>query len=510
MTRRDLTKRHLNVFLCHGSEDKGAVRDIYLRLRKDGVMPWLDEVDILPGQDWDSEIRRAVRQSHVILVCLSSSSVRKEGYLQKEIRFALDTADEKPDGTIFIIPVKFDDCELPERLRRWQWVDWRSKGAYTRILRSIQARAHECGLGNLPGKATALAKKAISATAARRRAVDKSRNIDRAHPPTLTKKDDILHNCVVIVGASVRHPPSSTEQLFRQNAQLSDLMYLPHLDCGPNPLTLTDSMVIALSEPERKRLLGEKHLLVIGGPTVNVATRYLNNKSIFPFCFDEQKRSFDDIFDTLKGLKSLRNSHAVEHFYEMLKRPASEVELDSYPFIGRDMGEIRDDVEKFRGKYGLDNDVVYDDIFDWLTHVHGFFDPLSVRVVQPSYQKPNLGVISLGKNPWADESNYVCITVAGFNPFGTVGALRALVYSAFNDHPCGGILNVALPKDSREFMRFTDAEFVWITDPYSVIALKAGLEKIRKDNRKNRPTYKAFHGNEHYFNEYSEFVQSFT
>jgi hypothetical protein len=152
MSGRNSPAKNLIVFLCHGSEDKAAVREIYARLRQDGVRPWLDEEEILPGQDWDAEILRAVRRSHAILVCLSSGSVRKEGYLQKELRLALDAADEKPDGTIFIIPVKFDDCELPERLRHWQWVDWRDDDAYARILRSLRARADECGVENLPGE----------------------------------------------------------------------------------------------------------------------------------------------------------------------------------------------------------------------------------------------------------------------------------------------------------------------------------------------------------------------
>ena len=39
------------VFLCHSSADKEAVRKFYQRLRRDGFKPWLDEEDILPGQD---------------------------------------------------------------------------------------------------------------------------------------------------------------------------------------------------------------------------------------------------------------------------------------------------------------------------------------------------------------------------------------------------------------------------------------------------------------------------
>src|SRR5689334_15402111 len=139
-----MSNRYLHVFLSYGSEDRSAVRDIYSRLREDGVKPWFDQEELLPGQDWNLEIRQAARRSDAILVCLSSRSVRKEGYIQKEIKLALDIAEEKPDGTIFIIPVKLDPCELPLRLQNWQWVDWGNLDAYDKVLRALRARAAEC------------------------------------------------------------------------------------------------------------------------------------------------------------------------------------------------------------------------------------------------------------------------------------------------------------------------------------------------------------------------------
>lgn len=130
----------LKVFLCHGSEDKAVVRELYAKLRSYGITPWLDEEDILPGQDWDGEIRRAVRASDAILVCLSSTSAGKSGYLQKEIRFALDVADEKPDGAIFIIPVRIEECDIPERLRRWQWVNYYDPQGFDKLIRALRKR----------------------------------------------------------------------------------------------------------------------------------------------------------------------------------------------------------------------------------------------------------------------------------------------------------------------------------------------------------------------------------
>src|SRR4026208_66763 len=101
-------KRPLKVFLCHASTDKPAVRELYLRLKKDGVDAWLDKEKLLPGQDWELEIRKAVRESEVVVVCLSKQ-FNQAGFRQKEVRLALDTAMEKPEGEIFIIPARLED-----------------------------------------------------------------------------------------------------------------------------------------------------------------------------------------------------------------------------------------------------------------------------------------------------------------------------------------------------------------------------------------------------------------
>lgn len=133
--------KDLKVFLCHSSDDKPAIRSLYRRLRADGIQPWLDEIDILPGQDWDLEIRKAIRDCHVVLVCLSKAAVSKTGYIQKEIRHVLDVADEQPEGTIFLIPVRLEQCDVPDRLRRWQWLDLGDRNGYERLMLALENRA---------------------------------------------------------------------------------------------------------------------------------------------------------------------------------------------------------------------------------------------------------------------------------------------------------------------------------------------------------------------------------
>jgi formylglycine-generating enzyme required for sulfatase activity len=139
--------RRLKVFLCHAAGDKPAVRELYHRLRGAGFDPWLDEENLLPGQDWQLEIPQAVRSSDAVLICLSRRAVTKAGYVQKEIRYALDVADEQPEGAIFLIPLRLEECEVPQRLRRWQWVDFFQEEGYERLLRALWARAKALGLG---------------------------------------------------------------------------------------------------------------------------------------------------------------------------------------------------------------------------------------------------------------------------------------------------------------------------------------------------------------------------
>jgi formylglycine-generating enzyme required for sulfatase activity len=135
------SKRKLKVFLCHSRDDKPKVRELCRRLINDRFDAWLDEERLIPGQEWDLEIRKAVRQADTVVVCLSNKSITKEGYVQKEIRLALDIADEKPEGTIFLIPTKLEECQVPSRLSKWQWVDFFDENGYRKLKLSLVLRA---------------------------------------------------------------------------------------------------------------------------------------------------------------------------------------------------------------------------------------------------------------------------------------------------------------------------------------------------------------------------------
>lgn len=141
MPTQDKTGDKLLVFLSHASEDKPRVRKLCKRLRDDGFDPWLDEERLLPGQDWNLEIGQAMRASQAILLCFSKLSVAKEGYVQREYKKAREYQLEKPEGTIFVIPVRLDDCEVPFSIRDLQYVDY--PDGYERLVKALNLRAEK-------------------------------------------------------------------------------------------------------------------------------------------------------------------------------------------------------------------------------------------------------------------------------------------------------------------------------------------------------------------------------
>jgi formylglycine-generating enzyme required for sulfatase activity len=140
------TNRKLRVFLCHASQDKPVVRELYQRLLTEGwIDPWLDEEKLIVGQDWDMEIEKAVETSDAVIVCLSNHSVTKEGYIQKELKTIVKKALEKPEGVIFIIPLRLEECSVPRSLGKYQYQDYfpanKRNSAYERLIVGLKSRA---------------------------------------------------------------------------------------------------------------------------------------------------------------------------------------------------------------------------------------------------------------------------------------------------------------------------------------------------------------------------------
>ena len=126
------------IFLCYARPDEIVVGDLYSKLSKEGFSPWMDQKDILPGEKWEASIKRAIQHSDFFLACLSQHSVSRRGFLQKEIKAALDIWQEKLEHDIYLIPVRLDDCETPDTLSGFQWVNLFEECGFERLASAIR------------------------------------------------------------------------------------------------------------------------------------------------------------------------------------------------------------------------------------------------------------------------------------------------------------------------------------------------------------------------------------
>jgi hypothetical protein len=104
------------------------------RLRQDliayGIGVWWDQ-DLLAGQDWKYEVRKAMKQSCAVILCLSGQCLqRSKSYIYPEAYDAIAAYRQRRPGEIFLIPVRFSPCEIPSieiddtrTLDRLVWVD---------------------------------------------------------------------------------------------------------------------------------------------------------------------------------------------------------------------------------------------------------------------------------------------------------------------------------------------------------------------------------------------------
>lgn len=139
-------KRPLKVFLCHIHVDKDAAKALYDRLAQDGVDAWLDKEKLFAGANWEFEIRKAVRECDIFVVCVSeqfTQRFRRKNFAQTEVGIALNEAELKPKDQIYIIPVRLENCAVPKSLQRWHWVDLFEPDGYQRLIRSLNKRIEE-------------------------------------------------------------------------------------------------------------------------------------------------------------------------------------------------------------------------------------------------------------------------------------------------------------------------------------------------------------------------------
>ena len=91
---------------------------------------------LIGGQDWQLEIKYAINESDYFVPCLSSH-FQSRTFGHKEINLAIEVLDTMPQGAIYLIPVRLEDCGIDDRLAGRHCIDLFEAGGYEKLVKAL-------------------------------------------------------------------------------------------------------------------------------------------------------------------------------------------------------------------------------------------------------------------------------------------------------------------------------------------------------------------------------------
>lgn len=144
-------KKH--IFLSYCKDDQEEVSHIRDALVASGETVWW-MMDIKGGQDWKTEIRKAMRTAYAVIIVFSKQTgSRITSGIYPEVLDAVNAYREYAPGEIFLIPVRLSECDIPpveldgtRTLDRLQWIDLFPEGERSagleKLLDAVRSTPH--------------------------------------------------------------------------------------------------------------------------------------------------------------------------------------------------------------------------------------------------------------------------------------------------------------------------------------------------------------------------------
>ncbi|MBV8897230.1 MAG: toll/interleukin-1 receptor domain-containing protein [Acidobacteriaceae bacterium] len=135
--RLERERQPLRVFIAYARTDLEAAQQIAERLRAEGFDPWLDVEQLRAGTAWHEEVLLALQNSAAAVVLVSPGFTRK-GFLQRELRTAMDTLAGRGRRSP-VVPVILNHADIPDELRHIQAVDLSAPNAMAQLAEGLRA-----------------------------------------------------------------------------------------------------------------------------------------------------------------------------------------------------------------------------------------------------------------------------------------------------------------------------------------------------------------------------------
>jgi hypothetical protein len=96
------------------------------------IRPWIEF-----GLDWRKNIDSAVNGAQVVILLISNQSISKKGYSQEIFERTIELIKEIRKNLFYVIPLRLDDCVLPQSLEFLEWRDYFGTNAHEELINSM-------------------------------------------------------------------------------------------------------------------------------------------------------------------------------------------------------------------------------------------------------------------------------------------------------------------------------------------------------------------------------------
>ncbi len=111
------------IFICHSPNEKEFVDSLVVQLARHNVNIWIDLWQLADGDSLNKIIQEEVQGTSALLVILSKNSTASE-WCKNDL--SSDTVRELEKKNVVVMPVMFEDCDVPEFVRGKLFADFRT------------------------------------------------------------------------------------------------------------------------------------------------------------------------------------------------------------------------------------------------------------------------------------------------------------------------------------------------------------------------------------------------
>lgn len=241
---------------------------------------------------------------------------------------------------------------------------------------------------------------------------------------------------------------------------ITDLQFVSGLRLPSDTRFMSDKPFVEWKQEKIEKTFGRTHLLLIGSPLVNLATRYMQEGAPFRFKLSADAGKYArHVRDGIRDLSPAELQLLSRIFglsADDQKRKVAELTAGGRRRL--DGNKVLRAAELFEGKSEkeLIELFVEKEYSTELTIKHPY--------VSKHEEGIDTGVITIRRNPLTPEGdNYFCVIVAGYGAAGTSVGLRVLAEpKEFEGRPLGGVLKYT---DLKNYER---SSWSWVTEKHAV------------------------------------------